>query len=166
MKRPLLFDFYVRESGPLVHGNRNRRESTRALSALSSCLGDFVELLAAVMHKEQLEMPFKNQRPWHFLFYELKKAQDIPGKPALFDRLLFDWDGPYPKSQELSEFLHALHWNASVSAHNPHYDTITLLEDVATLWSQRLNELDPETTRFLHEALTRARAEFAQAGAT
>jgi transposase-like protein len=38
-------------------------------------------------------MPFKNQRPWHFLFYELKKAQDIPGKPALFDRLLFDWDG-------------------------------------------------------------------------
>jgi len=126
-------------------------------------LGDFVKQLAALLHKERVDMPFKNQRPWHFLLYELKSVPPVPGKPKFFEELVFDWDGPYPKSQELSDFLHALHWNASVSANNPHYDTIKLTDDVAELWLRRYEELNQETKDFVTQALKRAQAEFPQA---
>lgn len=126
-------------------------------------LGDFVKQVAASMHRQGVAMPFKNQRPWHFLLYELKKAPNAPGRPAFLDGVVFDWDGPYPKSQELSDFLHALHWNASVSANNPHYDTIILPGDVADLWSRRFEELDGDTKQFLDEAARIAQVEFSRA---
>lgn len=125
-------------------------------------LGEFVKQLATLMHQKQVKMPFRNERPWHLLFYELKTAQGRPGKPAFFERLRFDWDGPYPKSRELSQFLQALHWNASVSASNPHYDTITLPPVIADLWSQRLAKVDEETRAFLDEAVQRGRMVFSQ----
>ncbi len=96
-------------------------------------LGQFVKELSALLANENVSIPFKNERPWHTLFYSLKTERDVPGRPTFFDRLQFDWDGPFPKSQELSEFLHSLHWNASVSATNPHYETINLSGPVKDL---------------------------------
>jgi len=126
-------------------------------------LGDFIKQLTARLQGEGIPIPFKNERPWHFLFYELKKERDLPGWPRFLDQLLFDWDGPYPRSRELSAFLHALHWNASVSANNPHYETIELPDSVADLWQQRIGGLDKDARQFLDETVRRARAEFAQA---
>lgn len=131
--------------------------------AAEMTLGDFVKQLAALMQRQRISMPFKNQRPWHFLLYELKRASDIPGRPAFLDGLTFDWDGPYPKSQELRDFLHALHWNASVSANNPSYETITLTNDVVELWLGHYEQLEEEAKRFIDGAVKRARAEFSQA---
>ena len=125
-------------------------------------LGDFVKELAALMHKKGIGMPFRNQRPWHLVFYDLKKASSEVGRPAFLDNLTFDWDGPYPKSRELSEFLNALHWNASVSASNPHYQTITLTDDVADLWLGRYKHLDSDTEKFLNGAVESAQKEFSK----
>ncbi|HTS49086.1 MAG TPA: hypothetical protein VMH05_14145 [Bryobacteraceae bacterium] len=106
-------------------------------------------------------MPFDNESPWHELFYELKSSESA-GKPQFLASLRFDWDGPYPKCQELSDFLHALHWNACVDARNPHFDTITLPELIATEWSKRAGELDTPTKRFLDFAADRATDFFPQ----
>jgi hypothetical protein len=133
--------------------------------SFETTLGDFVEELVALLVKKGVRIPFKNQRPWHRLFYGLKKSTSIPGRPPFLDRLFFDWDGSYAKSEELSEFLHALHWNASVSAGNPHFQTISVSDDVAGLWLKRLEKLDPQSKQFLEEAASRAETEFAQCGA-
>lgn len=123
-------------------------------------LGEFVKQLAALMQQRNISMPLKNERPWHALFYRLKTSRE-PGRPPFLDRLRFDWDGPYPKCQELSDFLKALHCNASASATNPHYDTITLTDDVARLWSGRLDGVPPDTRAFMERATDNARREFA-----
>ena len=72
-------------------------------------LGDFVEQLAANLQSKSIAMPFESEGPWHELFFDLKRT-DQEGKPSFLESLRFDWDGPYPKCQELSEFFHALHW--------------------------------------------------------
>jgi hypothetical protein len=124
-------------------------------------LGEFVKQFAALMQQKSISMPLKNERPWHALFYRLKTSRE-PGRPLFLDRLRFDWDGPHPKCRELSEFLKALHWNASATATNPHYDTITLTEDVARLWSTRLDGAAPDTRGFMERAAEQARQEFAR----
>jgi len=126
-------------------------------------LGDFIKELAALLHKKHVDMPFKNQRPWHVVLYDLKRASSAPGRPLFLDEVTFDWDGPYPRSRELSEFLNALHWNASVSASNPHYQTITLTDAVAELWLNRYNLLDADTKKFLNKAVESAQKEFSKA---
>lgn len=126
----------------------------------SMVLGEFVELLTAKLHEKSVPMPFRNERAWHLLFYKLKELPEESNKPIFLEKLRFDWDGPYPESRELSEFLHALHWNASVSANNPHYDTITLPEDVASIWLKRVDELDKGTKEFLDIALNYAKDDF------
>lgn len=125
-------------------------------------LGEFVKQLTALFEENEIAIPFKNERQWHLLFYELKKEQNAVGRPQFFDDLEFDWDGPAPKSPELSDFLHSLHWNASVSASNPHYETINLSKEVKDLWLRRYKASDPETKRFFKAALTRAKTEFGQ----
>lgn len=123
-------------------------------------LGEFIKLLAAKLHSESVEMPFENEQPWHLIFYELKKETGIKGKPDFFEHLRFDWDGPFPKSQQISDFLQALHWNASVSARNPHYDRIELPEEIATLWLDRVKTLDEDAKEFLDKASSKAQQEF------
>ena len=123
-------------------------------------LGDFVENLAARLQKQGVPMPFENEAPWHELFYDLKQTE-AAGKPAFFSSLRFDWDGHYPKCQELSEFLHALHWNACVDARNPHFDMISLPPGIAAAWEQRENGLDGPTRAFVETAADRARDLFA-----
>lgn len=122
-------------------------------------LGDFVEQLAALLQKRNVPMPFENEGPWHELFYDLKQLNQ-QGKPDFLNLLRFDWDGPYPKCAELSEFLHALHWNACVDARNPHFDEITLPREIAEEWSRQSSALDESTKQFLDVAVEQARAVF------
>src|SRR5260370_8357021 len=122
-------------------------------------LGDFVEQLAASLQQEGVAMLFENERPWHEFFYELKRT-DCQGKPPFLNLLRFDWDGPYPKSSELSEFLQALHWNACVDARNPHFDKITLSKGIAEAWSGRAEQLDPLTKSFLEHSVGLAKELF------
>jgi hypothetical protein len=124
-------------------------------------LGDFVEELTALLQKQSISMPFANESHWHELFYDLKRT-DSDGKPEFLRALRFDWDGPHPKCQELSEFLHALHWNACVDARNPHFDTIRLPEEIAEEWSARVERLEDPTRQFLHLAADRAKKFFPQ----
>lgn len=123
-------------------------------------LGKFVKELTALLEQAKIAIPFKNEQCWQFLFYELKKDREAAGRPQFLDDLEFDWDGSYPKSQKLSDFLHSLHWNASVSASNPHYETITLSDEVKGLWLQRLEAEDAETRKFFSSTIERARKEF------
>jgi hypothetical protein len=69
-------------------------------------LGDFVKQLTVRMEDEKLIMLFKDEAPWHLLFYRLKKAE-ARVKPAFLSTLRFDWDGPYPRCQELSDYLNS-----------------------------------------------------------
>ncbi len=129
--------------------------------ATNISLGEFVKQLAAQLQTQHVTMPFRNEEPWHLLFYQLAKTKDVPGKPEFFERLRFDWDGPYPKSQELSDFLQALHWTASVSASNPHYEVINLPDDVADLWKKSFGMFaEKDISEFLCYAVKCAEKEF------
>ncbi len=119
-------------------------------------LGDFVRQLAASLNDRDIKMPFKNEKGWHVLFYNLKTTEAKPGKPVFFNQLFFDWDGPYPKCKELSEFLHALHWNAGVSAENPRYEKIELDSAIAGLWKEKKKDLPPDDLIFLEDAVKQA----------
>ena len=121
---------------------------------MANNLGDFVKEMAALMKDAHLRLPLKDERPWHLLFFDLKRDRQVAGRPAFLDRLVFDWDGPSPKCQELSEFIHALHWNANVTASNPTYETLTLSEDVANRWRPAA------VTDFHQTALAQARTKF------
>jgi hypothetical protein len=125
-------------------------------------LGQFVEQLTALLQKEHVKLPFKNQRPWHMLFYELKESS-APGRPKFFDELRFDWDAPYPKCQQLSEFLHALHVTTSVTVANPTYTEILVSGETADRWANDVKNDDPDLRHFVDEAVTRAKEEFAAA---
>ena len=124
-------------------------------------LGEFVKQLAALLHKDNVTLPFKDQERWHCLFYELAKRPSALGKPKFFDELVFDWDAPYPKCQELSEFLHALHFTANVSAHNPRFEVISLDSNDADRWISQFDQDDQHLKKFLGDAVQLARSEFA-----
>ena len=121
---------------------------------MPTTLGDFVKELAVLMRDANIQLPLKDERPWHFLFFQLKRERDVDGRPDFFDSLVFDWDGPAPKCQELSEFIHALHWNATVTANNPTYEAIRLSDEIADLWRPT------NQTAFHFAALAHAQAEF------
>lgn len=123
-------------------------------------LSEFMQYLVATLHKGDLKMPLKDERPWHSLFYELKRT-DLDNKPAFLSKLRFDWDGPYPKCQEVAELLHALHWNAGVTGLNPHYEEMKLPEDIAKHWEQRLTDLPDEDRTTFDRILELARQQFA-----
>ena len=124
-------------------------------------LGDFVKQLAVLMDKSGVVILFKEERPWHSLFYRLKKDPS-KGKPRFFDELRFDWDGPYPKSQELSRFIQSLHWTGAVSAVNPSYEKIVLRPEMSELWSGKLKDIPADGQEFLTHAVSLAKEEFPQ----
>lgn len=99
---------------------------TNAVGAENVSLGEFVMLLVLQLDNDQIAMPFQNEEKWHRLFYHLKKQRDVKGRPRFFDRLRFDWDGRFPKAQDLAEYLQALHWNGFVSVANPSYDRLNV----------------------------------------
>lgn len=122
-------------------------------------LGEFVKQLAVLMDQSGLVMLFKEERPWHSLFYRLKK-DPFQGKPGFLSDLRFDWDGPYPKSQELSRFIQSLHWTGAVGAVNPSYERIVLRPEMGDLWSKKLSGLSPIGKDFLNHAVSIAKEEF------
>jgi hypothetical protein len=124
--------------------------------------GEFIKMLVTQMSRAKIQMPFHEEEKWHLLFYKLKLT-DSPNKPHFLGKIKFDWDGAYPKSRQISEFLQALHWNASLSASNPYYEKISLPEGVEKLWIEHGEKLDLPTKKFLEEAVSLAKEEFSPA---
>jgi hypothetical protein len=122
-------------------------------------LGQFVKQVAGLLQAQSTPLPLKNQQVWHTFFYDLKQSKD-PGKPTFFADLVFDWDAPYPKCHELSEFLHALHSTASVSAHNPRYEIMTVDEIIARQWSEAAKNDEPDLRGFVENAAKLASERF------
>lgn len=120
-------------------------------------LGNFVQQLLLQLGDDELH--FKDERPWHELFYQLKTAPDEPGKPRFLKDLFFDWNGMYPRSQELSEYLDGLHWTGCVSASNPSYDKFKLSREVGEQW--RTAEIEPHLREFVVATAHAARNELA-----
>lgn len=121
-------------------------------------LGEFVKQLTVRIHDKRVAMPFKDETRWHLLFYGFKREQR-PGRPTFFDHLRFDWDGPYPRSEELSNYIHALHFTGCVAASNPSYDEISLNESLGKLWSSE--RLEGELSGFMDHAVTVVQERFA-----
>jgi hypothetical protein len=126
------------------------------MNANDVTLGDFVQQLLVKLEKKELS--FKDERPWHEFFYSLKIGPEIPGKPRFLTNLFFDWNGEYPKCQELSEYLHALHWSGCMTASNPGYDKFRLNEAVGRLWDK---PVDDELKIFLGQTAEAARNDLA-----
>lgn len=126
-------------------------------------MGEFIKVLATELRDQGCEMPFHDERPWHLLLYNLKKKGSQPKAMDFIGRMRFDWDGPYPKCQALSDYLQALHWNASVSVANPTFETIAIPEEMANLWKRRAECLDQESLDFLSKAVEMAKEEFRSA---
>jgi hypothetical protein len=103
--------------------------STRSTSK-SVSLGEFVKRLILDLEEKSVTMPFQNEENWHNLFYKLKSARAEKGRPLFFEKLRFDWDGPYPRCQDLSEYLQTLHLNGFISVSNPSYDKLSVDDDV------------------------------------
>jgi hypothetical protein len=117
------------------------------MNSQDTTLGDFVQQL--LRHLGGRELHLKDERPWHEMFYRLKTSPEVPGKPQFLQGLFFSWNGPYPKCEELSEYLHALHWSGCVAAANPGYDRFTLNPSVANLWE---TDVDQDLEQFISEA--------------
>ena len=122
-------------------------------------LGQLVKVLAATLQKRNVELPFKEQRRWHELFYELKKEKE-EGHPNFLDDLVFDWDGPFPRCSALSEFLNAMHFTGNVSGHNPRFDVVSLDSETVNLWLSELDNADDEQKGFIDYAAKKAKSEF------
>lgn len=126
----------------------------------SLCFSDFMKHLVALLGESKTPMTLKDERPWHMLFYALKTRDLGRAKPSFLANLRFDWDGPYPKCQDVSEFLHALHWNAGVTAMNPHYAEMTIPPEIAEFWSHRRKDLDVDVRDMLENVVKVAQHEF------
>jgi hypothetical protein len=124
-------------------------------------LGEFVKQLTLQFSQEHMTMPLRDERPWHMLFYELKTSDYAKRKPDFLSTLLFDWDGPYPRSSELAEYLDTLHWTGCLSASNPQYEKVTVNPKVSKLWSSL--PVDPELSSFIDYAVETAKGHFNEA---
>jgi hypothetical protein len=121
-------------------------------------LAEFVkQLTARIQEDKKIHMPFKDERPWHMLFYGLKKDAS-PGRPNFFDDLQFDWDGPYPICQELADYIHALHFTGCMSAGNPSYDEIALNDGLAKRWNSV--QVEGNLPKFLDRAMKEVGVQF------
>jgi len=122
-------------------------------------LGQFLEQLVLRFDRDKVTMPLRDEKPWHVFFYSLKKSPEKAGKPTFLKEMLFDWDGPYPRSPELADQINAMHWTGCVKAANPQYDEITLNGTVKRVWSQA--KLEKDLSKFVGSAVRLARREFA-----
>lgn len=115
-------------------------------------LGEFVKILTAKLQSADVSLPFKDEASWHELFYKMSNTPAFQNSLPFLQEMFFEWTGPHPRSPELSDFLQALHWNACVSAHNPHYVTIELPESVQRLWLARTETLNHDVADALQQA--------------
>lgn len=124
-------------------------------------LGEFVKQLMLQFDSQGMTMPLRDERPWHMLFYKLKTCSNSAGKPDFLADLLFDWDGPYPRSSELAEYLDTLHWTGCLSASNPQYEKVTVNPKVSQRWSAMA--VDSELGSFIDFAVQTAKGHFVAA---
>ncbi|HEX4021722.1 MAG TPA: hypothetical protein VHX63_11285 [Acidobacteriaceae bacterium] len=122
-------------------------------------LGGFIKQLAVLMQDADIKMSFKDDKPWHMLFYKLRGEFKSQGNTFL-QSMQFDWDGPYPKSQDVSDFLQGLHWTGSVSALNPTYERIIVPDEVQKVWKAEGESLGDADRDLLLHGLAIARLEF------
>lgn len=129
-------------------------------------LGDCVKYLLILLQRNGISFSFRDWdglRHWHNLFYQIKNTQTVSRKPVFFQDLFFDWDGPTsPQCQDLAYFLHVLCVHGCVETTSPRYEEWWVPKELEELWAGQLEELDPETKRFLDEALVLARDEFSR----
>jgi hypothetical protein len=125
-------------------------------------LGGFIKQLAVRMQDSDIEMSFKDDRPWHMLFYKLRDEFRSQGSTFL-GTMHFDWDGPYPKSQDVSDFIQGLHWTGSVSALNPTYERIIVPPVVQKAWKAEGANLEEGDKILLARGLEIAEKEFRSA---
>jgi hypothetical protein len=121
-------------------------------------LGEFVKQLTLRFTEEGMTMPLRDEKPWHMLFYNLKTSSNASSKPDFLSELLFDWDGPYPRSSELAEYLDTLHWTGCLSASNPQYEKVTVNPKVSELWASL--QVDPNLSSFIDHAVETAKGHF------
>ena len=121
-------------------------------------LGDAVRQLALLMRDAGMVLVFKDEEPWHWLFFRIK--EELKDAPQSLSRLRFDADNRYPRSRELSEFLHALHTTFAAGVENPSYDELALDPKVAQLWEKEQQALSSEAKDFLQRGLQIATDEF------
>lgn len=122
-------------------------------------LGDFVGFLILLL-QEKISLSLKI-KPWHMLFYRLKK-ENIAGKPAFFEEMRFDWDGPYPTSPELSHYLNCLCILGALITTSPRFQEYWLEEKYALLLRKKYEKLDEPAKLFLDNAVKMAIEEFNQ----
>ena len=53
-----------------------------------------------------------------------------------------------------------MHFTASVSARNPHFDIISVEPQVAERWAQTIKKDDPQLVQFVNNAVSLAQQEF------
>jgi hypothetical protein len=123
-------------------------------------LGDFVKYLITILNKDNIPMPYEDEKKWHELFFLLKTQNISIEKPDFIKHLWFDWDGPFPKSQELSDFLHALHWNACVSSPNPSYEKVCISPEISAFWLDQYEGLNPHDKNLLVQVASMAKEKF------
>lgn len=122
--------------------------------------GEFVKYLVLLLQKNNIVLPFNRPEAWHHLFYRLKQSQEISGKPAFLEKLWFDWDDPYPKSPELSEYLHALCWTGTIETNSPRFDRYWLPKNMEKLWQEQYEKLDKTVKQYLYFTVEIAKEEF------
>ena len=127
-------------------------------------LGEFIKFLVLLLHRNQIKLSLRDHRPWHTLLYKLETKTRGQRRPAFLGDLQFDWDGEYPKSLELEEFLDALILNNSVVAINPQLNEYLIPKEIIMLWSDCLGMLEEDATKFLDTALELAKKEFKESG--
>lgn len=125
-------------------------------------LEEFVKYMVLLLQKNNIVLPFHKTEAWHSLFYRLKKSTETHGKPAFLENLWFDWDGPYPKSPELSEYLNAMCFIGVVETNSPRFDRYWLSKNVEGLWQEQFEKLDKTLKQYLHSTVEIAKEEFAK----
>jgi len=97
--------------------------------------------------------------PWHLLFYRLKN-ENIAGKPKFFERMRFDWDGPYPKSLALEHYLNCLVMFGTLVTTSPRFREYKLESRHVPLLRNKYDALNETAKQFLDNAIKLALEEF------
>ena len=92
-----------------------------------------------------MAIPFKNEKSWHYLFYELKKDKKAAGRPPCPDELEFDWGRAISEISRTIGFPSTRYMSGcECSVSKPHYETINLSKEVRNLWFKRHEEETPK----------------------
>jgi hypothetical protein len=124
-------------------------------------LNDVVRFLVLFLHRERLDLHFQDRKPWHALFYDLKRLPSTTGVPLAIRDAFFGWNGPAPACQDLDECLDGLFRAGSVEWSLPGLRTYRLSESGLASWAGEFDQLKgPEKDFLSRVALAYARQRF------